>query len=165
MLIFFFFFLFSFLASYYEPPIAPPPLKGKGYLTLGYGDTGSVPHMFTLQEKQKVDVGILKLFLSKEQVSLKHVAQSSPFVPSQEQDNLSHHDIARSSTPFVWSKEQDNLTHVAQPSPFVSRNRAALPREAVKARQIRAAPTTPEILWDTIEIPVVQRHADTSQIR
>ena len=57
------------------------PLKGKGHLTVGYGDSGSVPHTFFLREGQNVDVGILKLFLSKEQVNLSHVAQSSPFVP------------------------------------------------------------------------------------
>ena len=66
------------------PPIArgivEPPLKGKGYLPVGYGDSGSVPHEYFLRDGQKVDVGILKLFLSRQQVNLSHVAQSSPFV-------------------------------------------------------------------------------------
>ena len=65
------------------PPIArgivEPPLKGEGYLTVGYGDSGSVPHSFFLHERQKVDVGILKLFVSRKQVNLSHVAQPSPF--------------------------------------------------------------------------------------
>lgn len=65
------------------PPIArgivEPPLKGEGFLTVGYGDSGSVPHSFFLRKGQKVDVGILKLFLSRKQVNLSHVAQSSPF--------------------------------------------------------------------------------------
>ena len=68
------------------PPIArgivEPPLEGKGYLTVGYGDSGSVPHSFFLREGQKVDVGILKLFLSRKQVDLSHIAQSSPFAPN-----------------------------------------------------------------------------------
>jgi hypothetical protein len=76
--------LISFLAPYYVPPVArgivEPPLKGKGYLTVGYGDSGSVPHTFFLPEGQNVDVGILKLFLSRKQVNLSHVAQKSPFV-------------------------------------------------------------------------------------
>ena len=46
---------------------------------MGYGDSGTVPHTFFLREEQKVDVGILKLFLSREQVDLSDVAQSSPF--------------------------------------------------------------------------------------
>ena len=46
---------------------------------MGYGDSGSVPYTFYLREGQDVDVGILKLFLSRKQVDLLHVAQSSPF--------------------------------------------------------------------------------------
>ena len=65
------------------PPIAggivEPPLKGERHLTVGYGDSGWVPHKFFLREGQSVDVGILKLFLSRKQVNLSHVAQSSPF--------------------------------------------------------------------------------------
>ena len=49
---------------------------------MGYGESGSVPHKFVLPEGQKVDVGILKLFLSRHQVNLSHIAQSSPFVVS-----------------------------------------------------------------------------------
>ena len=46
---------------------------------MGYGDSGSVPQAFFLREGQEVDVGILKLFLSRKQVDLSDVAQSSPF--------------------------------------------------------------------------------------
>ena len=67
------------------PPIAggtvEPPLKGGGRLTVGYGDSGWPPHTFYLREGQKVDVGILKLFLSRKEVNLSHVPQSSPFAP------------------------------------------------------------------------------------
>ena len=59
------------------PP--PGPLQGNGYLTVGYGDSGSVPYKFFLREGQNVDVGILKLFLSRKQVNLSHIAQPSPF--------------------------------------------------------------------------------------
>ena len=96
-----------------EQGIVEPPLKGKGHLTVGYGDSGSVPNIFFLREEQKVDVGILKLFLSRELVNLTHVAQSSPFVSSR-------------ATGKVVVPEPKNL-----PLP-----------------------------WDTVEIPVVQRHAD-----
>ena len=74
---------YSILEPYYLPPFAggivDPPLKGERHLTVGYGDSGWVPHTFFLREGQKVDVGILKLFLSTTQVNLSHVAQSSPF--------------------------------------------------------------------------------------
>jgi hypothetical protein len=46
---------------------------------VGYGDSGWVPHTFFLREGQSIDVGILKLFLSRKQANLSHVAQSSPF--------------------------------------------------------------------------------------
>ena len=74
-----------FLASYYQPPtargIVDPPLKGHRYLPVGYGDSGTVPHTFFLREDQDIDVGILKLFLSRKQVDLSDVIQPSPFVP------------------------------------------------------------------------------------
>ena len=117
---------------------------------MGYGDPGSVPHIFFLREEQNVDVGILKLFLSQEQVNLSHVAQSSPF-----------------QVQAVSSKKQINFSHVAQPSPFVSSdesNRGAVPPETVKQKLIRTALTNPQMPWDTIESFVVQRRADTSQI-
>jgi hypothetical protein len=111
-----------FLAPYYLPPIAlgivEPPLKGEGILTVGYGDSGSVPHSFIVPEGQNVDVGILELFLSRKQVNLSHIAQSSPF------------------------KGSRGLTEAVLPEP------KSLP-----------------LPWDTIEIPVVQRRADTGKCR
>jgi hypothetical protein len=72
------------ITSYYLPPtargIVDPPLKAHRYLPVGYGDSGTVPHTFFLRDKQEVDVGILKLFLSKKQVDLSDVTQPSPFV-------------------------------------------------------------------------------------
>ena len=107
----------SFLAPYYYPPtiargFVEPPLKGKGHLTVGYGDDGWAPHTFYLREGQNVDVGILKLFLSRNPVDLSHVAQSSPFL-------------------------------------------AAHPPSRRELTNLRPLP------WDTIEIFVVQRRADT----
>ena len=48
---------------------------------MGYGDSGTVPHTFFLRKDQDVDVGTLKLFLSRRHVDLSDVIQSSPFVP------------------------------------------------------------------------------------
>ena len=48
---------------------------------MGYGDSGTVPHTFFLRKGQDVDVGTLKLFLSRRQVDLSDVAQSTPFGP------------------------------------------------------------------------------------
>ena len=75
--------IFNFLASYYQPPISQDtmdgPLKGRQNLAVGYGDSGSVPHAFFLRKGQNVDVGILKLFLSREQVDFSDIIQPSPF--------------------------------------------------------------------------------------
>ena len=46
---------------------------------MGYGDSGTVPHTFFLREGQNIDVGILKLYLSREHVDFADVAQLSPF--------------------------------------------------------------------------------------
>ena len=82
-----------FLASYYEPPtargIVDPPLKGHQSLPVGYGDfeflpagygeSVTIPRTFFLREGQDVEVGILKLFLTREQVDFSNIIQSSPF--------------------------------------------------------------------------------------
>ncbi|CCM00513.1 uncharacterized protein FIBRA_02547 [Fibroporia radiculosa] len=71
------------IESYYQPPtangIVDPPLRGKDSLTIGYGDSGSPPQRFFLRDGQKLDVGLLKLFLSTEYVDLSHIPQPSPF--------------------------------------------------------------------------------------
>jgi hypothetical protein len=109
------------------PPIAlgevEPPLKGKGYLTVGYGDSGSVPYSFFLRKGQDVDVGILKLFLSRKQVDLLHIAQPSPFQVKLE--------VASTDT---------------------------RPRGSEKV--VLPEPKNLPLPWDTIEIPVIQRHHD-----
>ena len=46
---------------------------------MGYADSESSPRTFFLREGQDVDVGILKLFLTREHVDLSDVVQSSPF--------------------------------------------------------------------------------------
>ena len=46
---------------------------------MGYGDSGSAPFTFFLRDGQKVDVGILKLYLSRKQIDLSDIAQPSPF--------------------------------------------------------------------------------------
>ena len=116
--------LILILAPYYQPPSArgtvDPPLKGKGYLTVGYGDSGSVPHAFFLREGQNVDVGILKMFLSRRQVNLSHIAQSSPFISGRGTTGTSR-------TEFTVSNTRPTGTYFHLP-------------------------------WDTVEIPVVQRH-------
>jgi hypothetical protein len=110
------------------PPIAggivdsEPPLKGEKHLTVGYGDSGWAPHTIFLREGQSVDVGILKLFLSRKRVNLSHVAQPSPFQVV--------------STGSRGSKK------------------AVLPE-----------PKNLHLPWDTIEIPVVQRHASADKYR
>jgi hypothetical protein len=48
---------------------------------VGFGDSGTVPHAFLLRDEQDVDVGFLKLFLSREQVDFSDVAQLTPFGP------------------------------------------------------------------------------------
>jgi hypothetical protein len=79
--------IFFLKASYYHPPsstakgIVDAPLKGHRYLPVGFGDTGTVPHTFFLRKDQNIDVGILKLFLSREHVDLSDVSQSTAFVP------------------------------------------------------------------------------------
>ncbi|CCM00516.1 uncharacterized protein FIBRA_02550 [Fibroporia radiculosa] len=69
--------------SWYEPPTASgtvdPPLRGKSFFTIGYGNSGTNPRDFYLREGQKLDVGFLKVFLSTEYVDLSHIPQPSPF--------------------------------------------------------------------------------------
>ncbi|KAK0440552.1 caspase domain-containing protein [Armillaria borealis] len=71
------------ISSYYQPgrakkdaDVSLPPQES---LTIGYGASGTVPHMYTLREGQNVDVGFLKLFLSTEYIDLSGIVQGSPF--------------------------------------------------------------------------------------
>ncbi|KAK0214586.1 caspase domain-containing protein [Armillaria fumosa] len=71
---------------YYQPgsaqQAADVSLPPKGLLTIGYGTSGTVPHMYTVPNGQNVDVGFLKLFISTEYLDLSGVVQESPFTES-----------------------------------------------------------------------------------
>ena len=49
------------------------------FLPAGYGESVTIPRTFFLREGQDVEVGILKLFLTREQVDFSNIIQSSPF--------------------------------------------------------------------------------------
>ena len=144
---------YSFLAPYYEPPISgaivEPPLKNKGHLTVGYGNSGWAPHAFFLRKGQNVDVGVLKLFLSRKQVNLSHVAQLSPFVPGPVGSNT-----VSSSSPFVSTGGRPSTT---TPTPFqVDASRATTLHHVTRES---SDPTTWPFPWDTVEFTLVQRRA------
>ena len=121
---------------------------------MGYGDGGWVPQTFFVREGQKVDVGILKLFLSKKQVDLSHIAQSSPFVPVIGYSTST----AQSSSsppppPFLPIGGRSNTTP-SLPfdfSPTVARGTRPLDQAVMREG------TDSRLPWDTIEIRVVQR--------
>ena len=137
---------------------------------MGYGDSGWPPHTFFLREGQNVDVGILKLFLSRNQVDLSHIAQSSPFVPIGGGSTVAS---TAPSSPFVPVGSRSTTT----PSPFVPiEGRATTPSSSfVSSRGTMAVqPGVPvpnvyepnnkslhfKLPWDTVEISVVQRRAN-----
>ena len=159
---------------YYEPPIArgtvEPPLRGKGYLPVGYGDSGSVPHEYYLRDGQNVDVGILKLFLSMKQVNLSHVAQPSPFQvapiqvggPSQSRSPSSVVRVPNGGiapSPFV----PIGGCSTTQSSPFqVVSSRGTLRTVVPDASDFELTSLPSESPWSTVEIPVVQRRRSIS---
>ncbi|PBK59425.1 hypothetical protein ARMSODRAFT_945614 [Armillaria solidipes] len=74
------------ISSYYQPgsakknaDVSLPPGES---LAIGYGASGTVPHMYTLRQGQDVDVGFLKLFFSTEYMDLSGIVQDSPFTES-----------------------------------------------------------------------------------
>ncbi|KAK0214585.1 caspase domain-containing protein [Armillaria fumosa] len=74
------------ISSYYQPgsarkdvDVSLPPGE---LLSIGYGTSRTVPHMYTLRKGQDVDVGFLKLFFSTEYLDLSGVVQKSPFTES-----------------------------------------------------------------------------------
>ncbi|KAK0486536.1 hypothetical protein IW261DRAFT_1455946 [Armillaria novae-zelandiae] len=90
------------ISSYYQPGYAKKnvdvslPKKCDessipGSLTIGYGASGTVPHRYTLRERQDVDVGFLKVFFSKNYLDLSGIVQKSPF----EEGRASEEDKAR----------------------------------------------------------------------
>ncbi len=72
-----------FVGSYYQPGSAKKnvdvSLRPGESLTIGYGASGTVPHMYMLRDGQDVDVGFLKLFYSTEYLDLSGIVQGSPF--------------------------------------------------------------------------------------
>jgi hypothetical protein len=77
---------FILLALLYQSPLPDqynpdPPLRPNGSINLGYGPTSDeAPFIFTLNERQDVEFGFLKLFLSTEYVDFSSVEQLSPFM-------------------------------------------------------------------------------------
>ena len=143
--------------------IVEAPLKGNGQLTVGHGNSGWAPHTFFLREGQNVDVGVVKLFLSKKQVNLSHVAQSSPFtsVPGP----VGGHFTAPPSLPFVPAGGPSSTTTLPFDTSVVSRGQRA--SEIMRASESSDPSSTCESSdppdwrllsdWDTVEITVVQR--------
>ncbi|KAF9263736.1 hypothetical protein L218DRAFT_901384 [Marasmius fiardii PR-910] len=80
-----FYFDFSDLsiASYYQPPVAKNKvdysIPAHGCLTIGFGDSGTVPYTYFLRNNQEVDVGFLKLYLTTKYVDHSGIPQLSPF--------------------------------------------------------------------------------------
>lgn len=145
--------MFNLLATYYHPPtargIVDPPLKGYQYLPVGYGDSGTVPYTFFLREGQNVDVGVLKLFLSRKHVDLSGVAQCSPFGAQ-----------TRYTAPATVKglRKEVDLSDVAQPTPLVPIGvRSTVPAKE-KGHIVRPRPR--EFHWGTILVPVVLRRGD-----
>ena len=130
---------------------------------MGYGDSGSVPHSFYLREGQNIDVGILKLFLSRNQVNLSHVSQLSPFQVDSTPTSESSGDTVQT---VLVPEPTINLSHhdVAQSSPFQVVSTPTTPRLSVVSSRgtvltVVSEPTNLPLPWDTVEIPVVQRRA------
>ncbi|KAK0440550.1 hypothetical protein EV421DRAFT_1737216 [Armillaria borealis] len=76
----------TFTGSYYQPgsakkdvDVSLPPGES---LAIGYGASGTVPHMYTLRQGQDIDVGFLMLFFSTEYMDLSGIVQDSPFTES-----------------------------------------------------------------------------------
>lgn len=68
-----------FLSSTAGQAQVDPPLLAEGKLTVGYGSTGARPFKFNLEEKQNLDVGFIKLFLSTRPIDLSGIPQETPF--------------------------------------------------------------------------------------
>ncbi|KJA22420.1 hypothetical protein HYPSUDRAFT_215809 [Hypholoma sublateritium FD-334 SS-4] len=74
------------ISSYYLPGTA---LAGnadfsvlpQGSISIGFGDSGTVPRIYSVKASQNIDVGYLKLYLSTQFIDYSHVAQQSPFLP------------------------------------------------------------------------------------
>ena len=109
---------------------------------MGYGDSGLDPHTFFLPEGRDVDVGILKLFLSREYVDLSEVAQSSPF------DFIGARYTTASEAKLKMMPTNLPVRHSG----------TQVTRQAESPFRVNRIPV--RHLWDTILVPVVQRRAD-----
>lgn len=56
-----------------------PPLLPESSLTLGYGDTNTVPWIFKLHPEDSVDVGFFKVFFTTSPSNFSTLIQDSPF--------------------------------------------------------------------------------------
>ncbi|THU91193.1 hypothetical protein K435DRAFT_863635 [Dendrothele bispora CBS 962.96] len=79
---------FDFSDLSIDPHFLPPtakdgiikiPFPAKDCLIIGYGSSETPPYGFSVRERQDVDVGALKLFLSTDYVDYGAIAQKSPF--------------------------------------------------------------------------------------
>ena len=132
---------------------------------MGYGDSGSVPYTYFLREGQNVDVGTLKLFLSRNQVNLSHVAQPSPFQTSTTLDSL--------PVCTIQVESMINLSQLAQSSDSSPSHHdshvVSTPTTGLDSRGSRRVTEVPASLsehtdlplpWDTIEISLIQQLPD-----
>ncbi|KAG8794533.1 hypothetical protein FRC12_023742 [Ceratobasidium sp. 428] len=55
------------------------PLSKNGYTSVGYGPSGMTPFAYRLDEGQKFDVGIIKLFVTTSPANFGLLEQESPF--------------------------------------------------------------------------------------
>lgn len=124
---------------------------------MGFGDSGWVSHAFFLREGQNVDVGLLKLFLSRNQVNLSDVAQPSPFVA------VHSSSTTPLSPPFGPTGGRCSSTVTTQSSVlFDDATQAGIDSRSTIQRVTREGPepTSLGLSWDTVEITVVQRIAN-----
>jgi hypothetical protein len=123
---------------------------------VGYGDSGWVPYTFFLRKGQTVDVGTLKLFLSREQVYLSHVAQPSPFqvVPVK-----GHSTVPSSSSSFVSNGGGSATPSSSSPLPLDS-SRGTVQTVVRASEGSEPSSSSVRLPWDTVEIRVVQRLAN-----
>ena len=121
---------------------------------MGYGDSGWAPFTFFLREGQNVGVGVVKLFLSTERVNLSHVAQLSPFLASvPEPGPVVVHSTA---PPLPPSDPTGGPSSTTTSLPFDA-SLASPTQHAVVSTHETSDPKMGSLLWDTVEITVVQR--------
>ena len=118
---------------------------------MGHGNSGWAPYTFFFREGQNVDVGVVKLFLSRKQVNLSDVAQSSPFASVSEP--VGGHSTPPPSPPSAPSRGPSSTT---TPLPLDASLASRALRSRVLTRET-SDPKTWRFPWDTVEIIVVQQ--------